>query len=99
MAEGPGPLQILQLLTNPFKNRNCPTLHKYNSKPEMSLPRDKKEPDPEALTNTSSQIGEVQGLSVSAHDAVFGEITESGPNYRSVCDSQIFLLLMRFTDP
>lgn len=30
-----------------------------------------------------SQIGEIE--EGAAHDAVFGEITEDGPNYRAVC--------------
>lgn len=37
--------------------------------------------DPEALATVPSQIGEV---SAPTHDAVFGAITEDGPNYRDV---------------
>mgnify|MGYP004729910543 CR=1 FL=1 len=37
--------------------------------------------DPEALAKVPSQNGEV---STSTHDAVFGAITEDGPNYRNV---------------
>lgn len=32
-----------------------------------------------------SQIGEVQDTETPTYDAVFGEITEGGPNYRNVC--------------
>jgi hypothetical protein len=35
------------------------------------------------LAPVPSQIGEVE--EGAAHDAVFGEITEDGPNYRAVC--------------
>lgn len=45
----------------------------------------KTEKDPEALAPVRSQVaGEVQDDTALAHDAVFGEITEGGPNYRNV---------------
>lgn len=51
--------------------------------------------DPEALATIPSQNGEV---SASNHDAVFGAITEDGPNYRNVSSTapeclQVFLAL------
>lgn len=40
--------------------------------------------DIEELAPIPSQIGEVHNDPNYAHDAVFGEITEDGPNYRNV---------------
>lgn len=48
--------------------------------PCVTMP-EKKEND--GLSPVPSQIGHVEGQS-SSHDAVFGEITEEGPNYRNV---------------
>jgi hypothetical protein len=33
----------------------------------------------------SQQVGEIHSDPAYAHDAVFGESTEEGPNYRNVC--------------
>ena len=54
----------------------------------MSQPDDKKDLDPENLTTVThcSQIGEIHGLPEPTHDAVFGDMREDGPNYRSVCN-------------
>jgi hypothetical protein len=41
---------------------------------------DKKQDEPS--TPTAFDVGQVNE---SSHDAVFGTITEDGPNYRSVC--------------
>lgn len=38
----------------------------------------------EAPSNTGKVVAADNAI---AHDAVFGEITEDGPNYRSVCNS------------
>lgn len=43
----------------------------------------KKEHDVEDLQPTASKIGDIEDTP--AYDAVFGEITEEGPNYRNVC--------------
>lgn len=43
------------------------------------------------LQNTASQR---QGSITSVHDAVFGDVTEGGPNYRSVCQMPSFLLCL-----
>lgn len=40
--------------------------------------------DPEGLTNSPSYLGEVSEEHTIAQDAVFGEITDKGPNYRNV---------------
>ncbi|KAJ9419618.1 hypothetical protein FOXG_07078 [Fusarium oxysporum f. sp. lycopersici 4287] len=40
--------------------------------------------DPEGITDAPSQVGEVLEHKPIEHDAVFGEITEDGPNYRNV---------------
>ncbi|KAH6871028.1 putative amino acid transporter [Thelonectria olida] len=40
--------------------------------------------DPEGLAPVPSQVGEVLEDTAHVHDAVFGEITEDGPNYRNV---------------
>ena len=53
---------------------------------KMSLPEKKQE---EVLTPTHSNIGQVADSY--SHDAVFGEITEEGPNYRNVGTSNLFL--------
>jgi hypothetical protein len=42
--------------------------------------------EPEALATVPSQNGEV---SASTHDAVFGVITEDGPNYRNVSSTAL----------
>ena len=42
----------------------------------------KKEGDVEDLQPTASKIGDIEDAP--AYDAVFGEITEEGPNYRNV---------------
>ncbi|KAH6871651.1 transmembrane amino acid transporter protein-domain-containing protein [Thelonectria olida] len=44
----------------------------------------KAEEDPEGLTQVPSKKGEIQDDPSQAHDAVFGTITEDGPNYRNV---------------
>ncbi|KAM0426741.1 hypothetical protein ACHAPT_008057 [Fusarium lateritium] len=44
----------------------------------------KSEYDPEGLPRTPSRAGEVLEDNVVEHDAVFGAITEDGPNYRNV---------------
>ncbi|CAM1505934.1 Fc.00g115710.m01.CDS01 [Cosmosporella sp. VM-42] len=44
----------------------------------------KSEKDPKDLAPTPSQAGEVHDDLMHAHDAVFGDITESGPNYRNL---------------
>lgn len=44
---------------------------------------DKKE-DPEDLTHMPSLSGEIHTHNTVAEDAVFGTITEDGPNYRNV---------------
>lgn len=41
--------------------------------------------DVEDLATVPSHIGEVHDDPTQAHDAVFGEITDKGPNYRNVC--------------
>lgn len=41
--------------------------------------------DPEGLAPTLSHTGEVTESKIIEHDAVFGDITEDGPNYRNVC--------------
>ncbi|KAJ4137879.1 hypothetical protein NW754_001524 [Fusarium falciforme] len=53
----------------------------YHSTPEMTIKKD----DPEALATVPSQNekGEVVAPT-ETHDAVFGTITEDGPNYRNV---------------
>lgn len=43
----------------------------------------KNEKDLEGLD--PSQSREIQNSHINNHDDVFGEITESGPNYRNVC--------------
>ncbi|KAF4461758.1 Transmembrane amino acid transporter [Fusarium albosuccineum] len=40
--------------------------------------------DPEGITHTPSHVGEVLEDKAVEHDAVFGAITEDGPNYRNV---------------
>lgn len=45
----------------------------------------KKEKDLEGLAPSPSN--DVQTSAIHNHDDVFGEITESGPNYRNVCFS------------
>jgi hypothetical protein len=40
------------------------------------------------LAPVPSQIGEIEE---GAHDAVFGEITEDGPNYRAVRSHLLFI--------
>ena len=53
----------------------------------------KKEKDLEGLA--LSQSNDIQPSAIHNHDDVFGEITESGPNYRNVClffSSALFLL-------
>lgn len=44
----------------------------------------KAEEDPEGLTQVPSKKGEIEDNPAQAHDAVFGDITEDGPNYRNV---------------
>ncbi|KAL2834274.1 transmembrane amino acid transporter protein-domain-containing protein [Aspergillus cavernicola] len=46
------------------------------------LPKMKTEP--EDLTQVPSMVGEIRSHPAMAHDAVFGEISEGGPNYRDV---------------
>jgi hypothetical protein len=46
----------------------------------MNMSPDKKQDEPS--TPTAFDVGQVNE---SSHDAVFGTITEDGPNYRSVC--------------
>lgn len=49
---------------------------------ENDLPNMYEKKDPESLGRVpSNAAGEVDTI---AHDAVFGEITEGGPNYRNV---------------
>lgn len=43
--------------------------------------------EPNDLTQQPSQLGEGEIRDGYTHDAVFGEITEGGPNYRNVCIS------------
>lgn len=38
----------------------------------------------EPMTYVPSQIGEILKDDNTIHDAIFGEVTEDGPNYRSV---------------
>lgn len=45
---------------------------------------DEHDPEDLRLHPHSSQIGETHDTDVPAYDAVFGEITEDGPNYRNV---------------
>ncbi|KAJ5747146.1 uncharacterized protein N7511_008842 [Penicillium nucicola] len=52
------------------------------SEKQNKFPDDIEAPDP--ITHTSSQIGEVIKGQDTTHDAVFGEVTEGGPNYRNV---------------
>lgn len=40
--------------------------------------------DEEFITPTPTQDGQVADVNDASHDAVFGEITGEGPNYRSV---------------
>lgn len=44
-----------------------------------------------ALQNTASRR---QGSIASIHDAVFGDVTEGGPNYRSVCPNRCRLFTL-----
>lgn len=56
-------------------------MNHYQSTPEMQI--DKKEP--EALTAAPSQTEKGEVIEpTTTHDAVFGTITEDGPNYRNV---------------
>lgn len=43
---------------------------------------------PEELATVPSQIGEIHNGTSYTHDAVFGDITDDGPNYRNVCSFQ-----------
>lgn len=46
----------------------------------------------EKLGTDPSQLGDIIEDQTYAHDAVFGEITEDGPNYRNVRVSGVFLV-------
>lgn len=48
----------------------------------MKDPIDKKEIN--NLDQSPSRVGEVEDDPACAHDAVFGEMSEDGPNYRNV---------------
>ncbi|KAL3493287.1 transmembrane amino acid transporter protein-domain-containing protein [Aspergillus germanicus] len=61
----------------------------------MSKISDKQSNDPEALGNVTSQQGDVQASASTAHDAVFGEITEDGPNYRNLGFWATCVLMMK----
>ena len=39
---------------------------------------------PEPIIHVPSQMGEILKGEHTTHDAVFGEVTEDGPNYRNV---------------
>lgn len=41
--------------------------------------------DEQELSPVDSQLGQVTEGQNTTHDAVFGEISEDGPNYRNVC--------------
>lgn len=53
--------------------------------------------DLEGGGNCPSVAGGVCEDLASGHDAVFGEITEKGPNYRNVCVSRLFNISRRLT--
>ena len=42
------------------------------------------EKDPESLADITLEAGQIKEHSGVVHDAVFGEITEDGPNFRNV---------------
>lgn len=69
---------VVSLLVVPLSTFN---MMSEISKSEMP----KSEVGPEELAPIPSQIGEVHSDPSYAHDAVFGELTEEGPNYRNVC--------------
>lgn len=50
-------------------------------------PEDLEAPSP--MDHVPSQLGEVLKGDQTHHDAVFGEITEGGPNYRNVSAHKI----------
>lgn len=55
------------------------------SEPTKIEKGDEHDPEGLGLHPHLSQIGEVQDTETPTYDAVFGEITEGGPNYRNVC--------------
>lgn len=48
------------------------------------MSKSQKELEAGHFDSPSSEIGEVHDIPTQTHDAVFGEITEGGPNYRNV---------------
>lgn len=58
----------------------------------MAEKQDKVPDDIEAspMTHVPSQMGEILAGKNVTHDAVFGEVTEGGPNYRNVSFLQIY---------
>ena len=54
------------------------------SEPTKIEKGDEHDPEGLGLHPHLSQIGEVQDTENPTYDAVFGEITEGGPNYRNV---------------
>lgn len=57
----------------------------------MSQNSEKKQDD--SLSPVPSQTGQIFENQTYVHDAVFGEITEEGPNYRNVCKIRKQVLL------
>lgn len=60
-------------------------MNQNTSEPIKIEKKDEHDPEGLGLHPHPSQIGEVQDTETPTYDAVFGEITEDGPNYRNVC--------------
>lgn len=92
----PGCLVFKRARLPPYCHHRFPSislglpLFLFNSRPPLNVNMSSEKKDPEGLAPVASQpgqAGQVYDTQAYSHDAVFGEITEDGPNYRSVRDN------------